>query len=251
MKPLSYADYLHLDDLFSLQQVRVPVELSRRVWASENFFIIAHQCCELWLSQILLDLRAACDELAKDEPLTELVVEHLDRASAILILLQQHVIVLDQLPPACFAVFRTYLESATGAQSPHFRKLDAMIGDRAGTSPLETALTGAVHASGQDLVGLWRTDLQSGPLLRIADLILDIGQSYWKWKACHVALVARVLGAETGTGGTSGVDFLLRRMSMPFPTLREAQRRAYYTSDEAGPPAMCPVAVPGRDEERK
>jgi tryptophan 2,3-dioxygenase len=72
--------------------------------------------------------------------------------------------------------------------------------------------------------------------------MLDIGQSYWKWKACHLALVARVLGAEKGTGGSNGVDFLLRRMTMPFANLREAQRHAYYGSDEVATSAACPVA---------
>jgi tryptophan 2,3-dioxygenase len=245
MTSLSYADYLKLDELLALQHVRVPPELSRRVWASENFFIIAHQCCELWLSQTLVDLHAACDELWEIEPQLELVVEHLARAQAILVLLQQHVLVLDQLPAACFAVFRTYLEAASGAQSARFYKLDLMLGGKSGPSPLEEALTSAVRAEDLDLVGLWRKDLRSGALLRIADLLLDIGQSYWKWKACHLALVARVLGGESGTGGSSGVEYLLRRMSMPFGNLREAQRLAYYASDEVATPVGCPVA--GKD----
>lgn len=243
MTSLTYADYLKLDQLLSLQQVRVPAELSRRVWASENFFIIAHQCCELWLSQVLIDLDAATDELSEEDGQLELVLEHLQRVPAILQVLGEHVTVLNKLPVACFSVFRTYLETASGAQSPHFRELDRRLGVGAGHSPIGEAFAAAVGRAGLDLVDLWRLDLLAGPLLRIAEALLDIGQDYWKWKASHLALVARVLGGEPGTGGTTGVDHLLRRVTMPFPELREAQRRAHFTRDEVAAPVTSSSAA--------
>jgi tryptophan 2,3-dioxygenase len=232
----NYATYLELDRLLSLQQVRVPATESRRVRASENFFIVVHQCCELWLSQALLDLDAATDELSKPDG-EELALEHLRRVADILRVLGEHVSVLDRLPAACFAAFRPYLGTASGAQSAHFRVLDARLGLGRKPSPLGEAFASAVDRAGLDLVEVCGEDLEAGVLNRILDAMLDIGQAYWLWKVRHLAMVARMIGEQPGTGGTTGTNYLIRRVSMPFPELRAARQQALYSAGDGTNPA--------------
>lgn len=223
MSGLNYSDYLNLDRLMSLQQPCVPPELSQRVWASEHFFIVTHQCCELWLAQVLVDLNACTAELDGDGDL-ETVREYLRRVVAIVDVLVEHVTVLNTLPVACFADFRRYLGTASGAQSPHFRALDAMLGLLGKPSPLGAAFAARVARAGFDLDDVWRRESACGGFDRIGSALLDVGQAHWRWKASHAALVARFLGSQPGTGGSSGADHLVRKLTMPFPELREAQR---------------------------
>jgi tryptophan 2,3-dioxygenase len=233
---VNYDDYLNLDQLLSLQQARVPATQSRRVRISENFFIVVHQCCELWLSQALLDLDAATDMLSKPDG-EETALEHLRRVADILRVLNEHVAVLDRLPAACFAAFRPYLGTASGAQSLHFRALDARLGLRRKPSPIAEAFASAVDKAGMDLVEVCREDLQAGVLNRILEAMLDIAQAYWLWKVRHLALVSKVIGEQPGTGGTTGADFLLRHVSMPFPELRAARQQALFSTDGDANPA--------------
>jgi tryptophan 2,3-dioxygenase len=104
-----YRDYLELDVLLSLQRPRVPRSEPHRVWAAEHFFIVGHQSCELWLSQILLDLDGATEALNFPNMAAELALEHLSRAAHIFGVLYDQVVVLDRLPSHCFARFRPYL----------------------------------------------------------------------------------------------------------------------------------------------
>jgi tryptophan 2,3-dioxygenase len=232
----NYADYLRLDQLLSLQQAKVPAAESRRVRTSENFFIVVHQCCELWLSQALLDLDAASDALSKPDS-EELALEHLRRVADILRVLGEHVAVLDRLPAACFSAFRPYLGTASGAQSPHFRALDVELGLGRTPSPVGEAFASAVDTAGLDLVEVCRDDLAAGVLNRIFEALLDIGQAYWLWKVGHLALVSRMIGEQPGTGGTTGTDYLTRRVTMPFPELRAARQLALFATGGSRPAA--------------
>lgn len=236
MTGFNYADYLKLDQLLSLQQIRVPATESQQVRVSENFFIVVHQCCELWLSQALLDLDAATAALSKPDS-EELALEHLRRVTDILRVLGEHVSVLDRLPAASFAAFRPYLGTASGAQSAHFRTLDARLGLGHKPSPLAEAFAAVIDKAGLDLVEVCREDLEAGVLTRILDAMLDIAQAYWLWKVRHLALVSRMIGEQSGTGGTTGTNYLIRRVALPFPELRAARQQALYPPDEGTNPA--------------
>lgn len=134
-----------------------------------------------------------------------------------------------QLPSRCFAQFRTYLGSASGAQSTQFIELDRRLGLISPESPVEGAFREAVTASGLDLAEVFRSNLSAGVMHRIANALLDIAQHYWRWKITHLSLVARLLGNIPGTAGTSGARYLTRRVWLPFPDLHEARRLADYS----------------------
>src|SRR5262245_56235182 len=52
----TYATYLHLDELLSLQRPMTPAE-QQDLSDSERLFIVVHQASETLLSQVLVDLR--------------------------------------------------------------------------------------------------------------------------------------------------------------------------------------------------
>lgn len=237
MIALNYAEYLKLDRLMSLQQTRTPAGIDNRVRVSENFFIVAHQCCELWLSQALLDLDAATTALSTSDRNREVALEHLHRVAAVLRILGEHVTVLNKLPAACFAEFRPLLGTASGAQSSQFHALDLRLGTGRRPSAITEAFVATVRADGLDLVAVCRHDLAAGALHALAEALLDIGQAYWTWKVAHLALVARLLGDQSGTAGSAGFDYLVRRVVMPFPELRAARQRAHLRSGSESCPA--------------
>ena len=61
--PLSYWDYLRLDDLLSLQKGRGASE--DELLPDELHFIVVHQAFELWFKLMLNQLRVARDRLAE------------------------------------------------------------------------------------------------------------------------------------------------------------------------------------------
>ncbi len=230
---MHYRDYLRLDTLLSLQHPRTSAGHGR-VHAAERFFIVAHQSCELWLSQLLLDLDLATDALTPAPCEAELALEHLDRVAGIFRELHSQVATLDRLSSNSFARFRPGLGTASGAQSDQFLELDRSLGVLpTAPAPIMSAFVAAAAARGLTPVDVCRADLDAGVLRRIVDTLLDIGQRYWQWKIAHLSLVSRLLGDIGGTAGTSGADYLARRAVVPFTELRAAQHNADFEAEAA------------------
>ncbi|WP_124270197.1 tryptophan 2,3-dioxygenase family protein [Streptomyces sp. ADI96-02] len=225
LSDLTYADYLRMETLLSLQEPRAPHTAGRAVVLAEQFFIITHQSCELWLKQLAADLDAAVESLVPpcDPHDLELGLEFLLRAADIVRVLQQQVLVLEKLPLRCFAAFRPHLGTASGAQSTQFRRLTALLGNEHDPGSLYEAFTAAADYHGQTVPDVCRRGVESGVLHRVAEALVDLGNGYWHWKVAHLALVSGMVGEQSGTGGSSGVDFLARRTSRPFPELRRSR----------------------------
>ncbi len=222
MTGLTYADYLQTDTLLSLQETRTPSTARHEVVLAEHFFIVAHQSCELWLKQVVADLEAAACLLLGMSDLTdiELSLEYLQRINELLRVLHEQVIVLERLPVQYFAEFRPYLGTASGAQSRQFRQLASLMGSDQRAGRLYTGLVAAAERQGSSVDEISRRGVNAGPLYRVAEALLDAGNGYWRWKVAHLGLMAKMMGDQPGTGGTSGADYLIRRITLPFPELR-------------------------------
>ncbi|MFE7634567.1 MULTISPECIES: tryptophan 2,3-dioxygenase family protein [unclassified Kitasatospora] len=221
---LTYSTYLQMDTLLSLQQTRFPESTDRSVALAEHFFIVAHQSCELWLKQIVADLRLARDLLnAPGDPAggAEDGVELLQRAAELLRVLHEQVIVLERLPLRHFVRFRPYLGTASGAQSQQFRVLGRLLEDGTETSELYRAFLADADRQGLSAADVCRLGVACGGPHRVAEALLDVGNGYWRWKVAHLGLVTKMVGGQQGTGGTSGEDYLLRRITLPFRDLRQ------------------------------
>ncbi|MGI5348299.1 tryptophan 2,3-dioxygenase family protein [Streptomyces sp. CA-250714] len=229
MTTLTYRDYLRIDNLLSIQVPRTPDTARTEVVLAEHFFIVAHQTCELWLKQIIADLGAAAEALSP-EPApgeggletgdAELSAEFLERASDLLFVLHAQLVALEKLPLRLFAEFRPYLDTASGAESAQFKALSQLLGNDIDPGRLYEAFRTATESAGTSVAEVCRLGSRAGVFHRIAELLLDIGNGYWRWKVAHLGLMSRSLGQQAGTGGSSGAMYLAGRLTMPFGELR-------------------------------
>ncbi|WP_406274777.1 tryptophan 2,3-dioxygenase family protein [Streptomyces sp. NBC_00191] len=235
MTDLTYSDYLQVDTLLSLQRPLSSATADRAVVLAEHFFIVAHQSCELWLKQLVADLEAVVDTLASESGTAdiELSVELLRRADDLLRVLHEQVLVLERLPLRHFVKFRPSLGTASGAQSEQFAVLTRMIGNDRRAGALYEAFVAAAARSGLSVSQVCRLGPAAGGLHRVAEALLDVGDGLWRWKVAHLSLMSRMVGGEQGTGGSSGIDYLIRRITLPFSELR-SQRGQLHAAEFAG-----------------
>ena len=54
--------------------------------------------------------------------------------------------------------------------------------------------------------------------------LVDVEDNFQQWRFRHLQVVQRTIGHKTGTGGSSGVDFLRRALDLTFfPELYEVR----------------------------
>lgn len=242
MTELTYDGYLKLETLLALQEpLSSPNAKSTR--AAEHMFIVTHQASELWLSQVIVDVREATAALTSARvPDAE---DCLARASAVLDLLAHALDALSSMTPDQFASFRDDLGEASGAQSAQFMELDQELGLGADEqSDLLEVVLAACRSRGATIDDLLQNiEAANADLRRVVLVLLDISRKVWKWKVNHIALVAKMLGHnERGTGGSSGTDYLAGRLAMPFGPLWDAVSALQRTPAGASEPEVgrCP-----------
>ena len=123
---VTYASYLQLDKLLSLQQPR-PGPLEH----DETLFIVIHQVYELWFKETLHELDHLMDLLRRHA--TPPALHTLKRVLTILKVMVAQIDILETMTPLGFLSFRERLETGSGFQSFQFRELECVLGvkDRA------------------------------------------------------------------------------------------------------------------------
>jgi len=118
---LSYSQYLHLDKLLDAQH---PLSYHH----DEMLFMIIHQVSELWMKLCLHELNATIDCVRRDDlgPSFKMLA----RVSTIQTQLQQSWDVLATITPSDYSAFRNSLGRASGFQSPQYRMLEFLIGNK-------------------------------------------------------------------------------------------------------------------------
>ena len=123
MPPLTYANYLDLEKLLTLQNPRsTPAE------HDEMLFIIIHQTYELWFKEILHELDYLRTLLAGDD--LPRAGHAMRRVLTILKVLVAQVDILETMTPLEFLSFRARLEAGSGFQSAQFRELEFVLGQK-------------------------------------------------------------------------------------------------------------------------
>ena len=128
-RPVSYWDYIRVEDLLALQG-GLP-EDEGVLTNDEVLFITVHQVFELWFKLILRELRAARDLFTPDRVAEQELsgaVRSLRRASAILRVANQHWEVMETLTTREFLAFRDKLIPASGFQSAQLRQIEILFG---------------------------------------------------------------------------------------------------------------------------
>jgi tryptophan 2,3-dioxygenase len=222
----AYGHYLQLDQVLSAQHPRSDKDNSQ-AFRSEHFFIVVHQCTEMWTKQILLDCACAEDDMTSPDGLLDRAHRSLLRVAAVLDLMTAHVRVLGHLSLTEFAQLRCHLGEASGAQSLQLRRFFAHVGLPDRTGSLLVAYRHALSHYGLTLNDVYRPNQASGPLVTLADALLAVAESTWEWQLAHTRIAYRMLGNAPGTAGTQGIDHLLRRAAIPFQELWDARSSLY------------------------
>jgi tryptophan 2,3-dioxygenase len=229
---MSYADYLHLDELLGSQQPLSNLH-------DEMLFIVIHQTKELWLKQMLHELRLAIELVQKDK-FAE-AYKALSRISRIQSVMTLSWDVLSTLTPVDYLKFRDVLGTSSGFQSAQFRELEYRLGlkDESYLSHYtddgeeyarlrkaldEPSLREASHSglerAGFDLgdrsdeaiatawLQVYRDSERWFDLYQLAEKLLDIDDALAGWRHKHVLTVERIIGNKRGTGGSAGAPYL-------------------------------------------
>ena len=252
--PVSYASYLKLDELLSLQQPR-----SAGPEHDEMLFIVIHQVYELWFKEMLHEL-GYLEALLRDNE-TPRALHTLKRILTVLKVMVAQIDVLETMTPLEFLSFRDRLESGSGFQSFQFRELEFVLGVKnpaaigrypEGSDPRrrlearfgQAALWDAFLAYlaknryavppsllGRDvtrrpepsremqqvLITVYRTN---PAVSSVCERLVDLDEGVMEWRYRHVKMVQRTIGTKAGTGGTAGAEYLTSTLNQPaFPDL--------------------------------
>lgn len=118
---MTYEGYLHLDTLLDAQR---PVSDHH----DEMLFIIQHQVTELWLKQLVHELRSAMSLIAADD--LPPALKRLARIKVIQRQMFEQWAVLATLTPIEYAQFRDDLGQASGFQSLQYRIVEFLLGNK-------------------------------------------------------------------------------------------------------------------------
>lgn len=116
---MTYARYLALDDLLDCQRPQSGFD-------DEMLFIIIHQTKELWLKQMIRELRLALQQIRSDALVP--AYKALARISRIQAVMTLSWDVLSTMTPSDYTRFRHVLGPSSGFQSDQFRTVEYMLG---------------------------------------------------------------------------------------------------------------------------
>ncbi|HEX7879761.1 MAG TPA: tryptophan 2,3-dioxygenase family protein [Candidatus Eisenbacteria bacterium] len=247
--PLTYAQYLKLDELLKLQEAR-----SKPAEHDELLFIVIHQVYELWFKLLLHEL----DKTGRDFEQGDLygAIHTLKRSRTIMKTLVGQLDILETMTPMSFTSFRDRLETSSGFQSSQFRELEYLLGfKRAEMLKFCDRESGAYAAAGQrlnspslidqfykflatrganvpaslaarpvadpaepseelqeEILRLYKTKPE---LTILFELMTDFDEGMQEWRYRHVKIVERTIGNKQGTGGSMGVEFLKKSLFRP------------------------------------
>ena len=229
---MTYTDYLDLKDLLATQRPLSDLH-------DEMLFIVIHQTKELWMKQMLHELRFAIPLVEADRFAEAYkAMARISRIQAVMTLSWD---VLSTLTPVDYLKFRGVLGTSSGFQSEQFREIEFRLGlkepnflnqyakgskertalERAlGEPSLREASLGALDRAGFDLgdrsvetvaeawLEIYRNADRWFDLYELAEKLVDIDDALLAWRHKHVLTVERIIGNKQGTGGSAGAPYL-------------------------------------------
>ena len=118
-RDMTYARYLTLDTLLSAQHPQTDMD-------DEMLFIIIHQTKELWLKQIIREMKLAKRQIQSDQLVP--AYKAMARVSRIQAVMTLSWDVLSTMTPSDYTKFRDVLGPSSGFQSDQFRTVEYMLG---------------------------------------------------------------------------------------------------------------------------
>jgi tryptophan 2,3-dioxygenase len=220
----TYGSYLCLDELLACQRPATDEH-------DEMLFVVIHQVYELWFKQILHETALLQHRLEDGNGSGALHTAR--RIAKILKTIVGQLDVLETMTPKQFASFRPELGTASGFQSNQFRVIEASLGRRDFTEPIDDpqlrdALTRpsvydslVTYLRGASLTDVYAAEDERA---EVCEALVDIDEGTQEWRYRHVMMVVRIIGMKMGTGGSAGADYLRSTLFRPaFPDLWEVR----------------------------
>jgi len=238
---LTYGSYLQLERLLSSQRLE-----SDPPAHDELLFITIHQAYELWFKQLLHEAGSVREAMLSGELWW---AQHLLRRIQVIerVLISQ-IDILETMTPQDFLEFRQRLAPASGFQSVQFRELEFLSGAKdasyverfRGLTEEEKArlarrleeptlwdafvqvmrdrglATDSDEAIKRSLRTAAHNRSEYADVWALAEALLEHDELAAAWRARHVVMVERMIGSKTGTGGSTGADYLRTRLSLRF-----------------------------------
>ena len=229
---MTYAAYLKLDQLLTAQQPLSDLH-------DETLFIVIHQTMELWMKEMLHELRFAIQLIGEDRFAEAYkAMARISRIQAVMTLSWD---VLSTLTPVDYLKFRDVLGTSSGFQSAQFREIEFGLGlknpaflehypegsaERAALKvalddhSLREAAIAALERAGFDVgdasvpalarawLKVYRDEERWFELYELAEKLVDIDDALASWRHKHVLTVERIIGGKRGTGGSAGAPYL-------------------------------------------
>ncbi len=253
MEEVTYSQYLGLDKVLNAQKPRSESE------HDEMLFIIIHQVFELWFKQLLHEMTLLTSSLSEGDSfqatatlkrcltILKTMVSQVDiletmtpvsfsafrdrlttssgfqsvqfrKFEFFLGIKRKEMIDIHKGDDDAIALLTETYNSPSFSDyfysflNVHGYEIPAALLERDVTKPVE--LCEDLHPT---LIKIYKND----PLIRqICELLVDMDEGIQEWRYRHVKMVERTIGAKTGTGGSSGVEYLKRSLFRPvFPDL--------------------------------
>ena len=242
-KGKTYSDFLKLDELLALQP-----GLENN--SESLLFFTLHQTKELWMRVMYVETLNARDNLFEGKVGPALKI--LARIRSIQQIMIESWSGLATMTPVDYLSFRDKLGSSSGFQSPGYRKLEFILGQKEKRflipheksphhhSELKEILSqpslydSALHylnragilipkdrlernwaeeyTFSQGVYDAWKTVYKDTETYfneyHLAEVLVDIEYDFQLWRFKHFKTVERIIGNKTGTGGSSGVQYL-------------------------------------------
>jgi tryptophan 2,3-dioxygenase len=230
---LSYGSYLRIPELLQLQ-----TPIGEPAAHDEHLFIVVHQAFELWFKEMVFELTSARDAMFAGE--TYRPRHYLERVHAILRILIEQIAVLETMSPQDFLEFRSNLSPASGFQSVQFREIEFVSGlkhkghlrlaetdeerERLDRRLEEPTLWDGFRALMEhhglpmpeddeenrrtSLLKMHRDREAFAEVFALSEALLSYDELFAQWRVHHVLMVEREIGTKTGTGGSSGAQYL-------------------------------------------
>ncbi len=246
---LTYASYLHLDELLSLQQPR-----SSPPEHDEMIFIVVHQAYELWFKLMLHEFEKIQADFRAGH--TYGAIATFKRVRTVMKVMVEQIDIIETLTPRSFSSFRDRLDTASGFQSVQFREFEFALGYKRADmlryvpsgSAAHATLTKRLHEpsivdafyvflehhgvvippelrardvtlpaepNAQVADGILRLYTTKPDLEILFELMTDFDEGIQEWRYRHIKLVERSIGSKSGTGGSLGVEFLKKSLFHP------------------------------------
>ena len=259
-RSVTYGSYLAVDELLALQRPR-----SEGPEHDEMLFIVIHQVYALWFKQVLHEIDHVIELLDARElhrsqhtlkrilTILKVLVAQLDILETMTPLefqsfrsrleaasgfqsdqFRQLEFVLGNKAKGAIDRFgagtraRAALERRFGAPTlwDAFLRYLAREGYPVPQASLDRDITAPIAPSPElqdTLISVYRTDPKHAEM---CERLVDLDEGLQEWRYRHVKMVQRTIGAQVGTGGSSGAEYLARTLMTPiFPDLWEIRSR--------------------------